>query len=235
MKERILVIEDEPGITLALKDELEFEGFEVEIADNGLAGLEAIQQRRPDLVILDLMLPGKNGFEVCREIRGAGANLPIIMLTARTQPADKVRGLDLGADDYVTKPFQLAELIARVRAVLRRSRPSTGEGSGAETYQLGPLRIDVKKHEVSKGPVRIDLTATEFELLHFMLKRPGQVITRDEFLDSVWGHEIYVTQRNVDSHVATLRKKIEDDPNHPQFILSVRGVGYKLNENPIVS
>lgn len=234
MKKKILVIEDEPGISMAVKDELEFEGFDVELVEDGLTGLESIRGTVPDLVILDLMLPGKNGFEICREVRNNGIAVPIIMLTARTQEADKVRGLDLGADDYVTKPFNLAELVARVRAVLRRYDQSSPEAQQkSDALQVGQLRLDLKRHQLFKGRETVELTQTEFRLLEMLLRRVGEVITRDEFLNSVWGEDVYVTHRTVDTHMATLRKKIEEDPNRPQYILSVRGAGYKLNENPV--
>ena len=198
-----------------------------------MTGLESILHDKPDLVVLDLMLPGKNGFEICREVRRKGVATPIIMLTARTQEADKVKGLDLGADDYVIKPFSLAELTARIRAVLRRTeKADLAEEQSSVWFQLGQLRVDLKKHEVLKGKERVELTHKEFQLLELLFKHPGEVISRDQILNSVWGEEIYVTHRTVDSHVATLRKKIETEPDRPQYILTVRGVGYKLNENP---
>ena len=233
MKKKILLIEDEAGISMAVKDELEFEGYEVKLVEDGVAGLESILHDRPDLVVLDLMLPGKNGFEICKEARRKGVATPIIMLTARAQEADKVKGLDLGADDYVIKPFSLAELMARIRALLRRTeKAALAEEQSSGGFQLGQLRVDLKKHEVLKGSEKVELTHKEFQLLELLLKRPGEVISRDQILNSVWGEEVYVTHRTVDSHVATLRKKIETEPDHPQYILTVRGVGYKLNENP---
>lgn len=233
MKKKILLIEDEAGISMAVKDELEFEGYQVKLVEDGVAGLESILHDRPDLVVLDLMLPGKNGFEICKEARRKGVATPIIMLTARAQEADKVKGLDLGADDYVIKPFSLAELTARIRAVFRRSeKADLAEEQSSGWFQLGQLRVDLKKHEVLKGREKVELTHKEFQLLELLLKRPGEVISRDQILNSVWGEEVYVTHRTVDSHVATLRKKIEDEPDRPQYILTVRGVGYKLNENP---
>jgi DNA-binding response OmpR family regulator len=232
MKKKILVVEDEPAIAMALRDELEFEGFDVTVAEDGNRALETMLAARPDLVVLDLMLPGRNGFEVCREARRSGFDAPIIMLTARAEGVDKIRGLDIGADDYVTKPFQLAELVARIRAVLRRSEKCAAEPAAARVFQIGPLRVDVRKREVARGREKIELTRKEFQLLELLLARPGEVITRDEFLDSIWGEDVYVTHRTVDTHVATLRKKLEEDPNHPRYILSVRGIGYKLNENP---
>ena len=228
---KILLIEDEPGISMAVKDELEFEGYEVKLVENGVTGLESILHDQPDLVVMDLMLPGKNGFEICSEVRRRGVATPIIMLTARTQEADKVKGLDLGADDYVMKPFSLAELTARIRAVLRRSeKANLAEGGSSDCLRLGELRVDLKKHEVLKGKERVELTHKEFQLLELLFKHPGEVISRDQILNSVWGEEVYVTHRTVDSHVATLRKKIETEPDQPQYILTVRGVGYKLRD-----
>ena len=233
MKKKILLIEDEAGISMAVKDELEFEGYQVDLAEDGVTGLESILHDQPDLVVMDLMLPGKNGFEICREVRRKGVTTPIIMLTARTQEADKVKGLDLGADDYVIKPFSLADLTARIRAVLRRSeKANLAEEGSSGSLRLGELRVDLKKHEVLKGKERVELTHKEFQLLELLFKHPGEVISRDQILNSVWGEEVYVTHRTVDSHVATLRKKIETEPDRPQYILTVRGVGYKLNENP---
>jgi DNA-binding response OmpR family regulator len=227
VKPRILVVEDEPGIRLALKDELEFEGFDVELADNGPAGLAAILRGTPDLVVLDLMLPGQNGFEICREVRARGIRAPIIVLTARNQDVDKVRGFDLGADDYVTKPFSLAELVARIRAVLRRTQ-NDGE---RDVLEVPPLKLDLRRHAAFKGEAELQLTDTEFRILALLMKRRGEVVTREDFLDQVWGDQVYVTHRTVDTHVASLRKKIEDDLEHPAYIVSVRNVGYRLNEN----
>lgn len=227
MPQRILIVEDEPGIRVAVKDELEFEGFEVELAEDGATGLATILRSPPDLVVLDLMLPGRNGFQICQEVRTRGMKTPIIVLTARNQDVDKVRGLELGADDYVTKPFSLAELVARIRAVLRRTQKEP-EG---EILEVRPLKLDLRKHRAFKGEIELQLTDTEFRILALLLKRPGEVITRDDFLKTVWGEEVYVTHRTVDTHVAALRKKIEDDVEHPTYILSVRNVGYRLNEN----
>ncbi|MDA2929195.1 response regulator transcription factor [Acidobacteria bacterium AH-259-O06] len=236
MRRRILIIEDEPGIGMAVKDELQFEGFEVQLLENGSEGFEAILQERPDLVVLDLMLPGKNGFEICSEIRRRGIETPVVMLTARTQEADRVRGLDLGADDYVVKPFSLTELVARIRAVLRRyDRNSVGMPEGSQTFQVGQLSVDLKRQTVFRGEEDINLTRKEFQLLELLLRRRGEVISRDEFLDAIWGEDVYVTHRTIDTHMATLRKKIEDDPAHPVYILSVRSVGYRFNENLTVS
>jgi len=225
--QRILVIEDEPGIRLALKDELQFEGFEVDLAEDGPTGLSAILRSPPELIVLDLMLPGQNGFEICREVRARGIRTPIIVLTARNQEVDKVRGLGLGADDYVTKPFSLAELVARIRAVLRRVQ----KGDDGDVLEVRPIKLDLRKHRAFKDDVELQLTDTEFRILALLLKRPGEVITRDDFLKQIWGEDVYVTHRTVDTHVAALRKKIEDDLEHPAYILSVRNVGYRFNEN----
>ncbi len=236
MKKKILLIEDETGIRMPIKDELEFEGFEVQVREDGLQGLESILSDRPDLVVLDLMLPGKNGFEICQEVRRRGIDTPIIMLTARTQEVDKVRGLNLGADDYVIKPFSLAELVARIRAVLRRSQESgMTKQQEAHTFQLGELRVETRSQEVFQGEKKIKLARKEFQMLVLLLQRPGEVITRDEFLNVVWGEDVYVSHRTVDTHMVSLRKKLEDDPKHPQHILSVRGIGYKLNTDLTVS
>ncbi len=229
MGQKVLVIEDEPGIRLAVKDELEFEGFDVELVDDGAAGVAAILRTRPDLILLDLMLPGRNGFEICREVRAQGIRTPIIVITARNQEADKVRGLELGADDYVTKPLSLAELVARIRAVLRRA--GGGPAVDSAVLEVPPIKIDLRRHSAFKAGVELRLTETEFRILTLLLQRAGEVITRDEFLTEVWGEDVNVTHRTVDTHVAALRRKLEDDLDHPVCILSVRNVGYRFNEN----
>jgi DNA-binding response OmpR family regulator len=181
------------------------------------------------------MLPGKSGFDICREVRQQGRTTPIVMLTARAQDADKVRGLELGADDYIVKPFSLAELTARIRAVLRRTDLQPAEAAPERVLSVGALRLNARKQEVFAGDRKIDLTHKEFQLLEFLLRHPGEVISRDEFLDQVWGGEVYVTPRSVDTHMAALRRKIERDVDHPCYILSIRGAGYKLNDNPVES
>ena len=225
MPPRILVIEDEPGVRLAVKDELEFEGFETELAEDGSRGLAAILRSPPDLIVLDVMLPGENGFEVCQKVRAHGLRTPIIMITARSQEIDKVRGLDLGADDYITKPFGLSELVARIRAVLRRS------GSDQERTALAvqDVRVDLASRRVFKRDLELQLTDTEFRILALLMERAGEVVTRDEFLDAVWGKDVHVSHRTVDTHVASLRKKLEDDVLHPAYVSSVRNVGYRFN------
>jgi DNA-binding response OmpR family regulator len=235
MKKRVLVVEDEPSLAMAIRDELEFEGFEATVVENGIAALDRILKESPDLVVLDLMLPGKSGFDICREVRQQGRTTPIIMLTARAQEADKVRGLELGADDYVVKPFSLAELTARIRAVLRRTEPQPAQPGPEHILTVGALRLNARKQEAFVDDRKIDLTHKEFQLLEFLLRHPGEVISRDEFLDRVWGGEVYVTPRSVDTHMAALRRKIERDADHPRYILSVRGAGYKLHEDPVES
>jgi len=230
-RRRILVIEDEPGIRLAVKDELEFEGFDVELADDGPGGLAAIRRTRPDLILLDLMLPGRNGFQICEAVRAEGLRTPIIVITARNQEADKVRGLELGADDYVTKPLSLAELVARVRAVLRRAGDRAESDGDRDVLEAPPIRIDLRRHQAYKNGVELPLTDTEFRILTLLVRRAGEVIRRDEFLDQVWGEDVHVTHRTVDTHVASLRKKIEDDVEHPACIVSVRNVGYRFHGN----
>ena len=228
MRPRILVIEDEPGLRLAVKDELEFEGFDVTVAEDGPGGLAAIRRSAPDLVVLDLMLPGQNGFQICQTIRSEGIRTPVIVVTARGQEVDKVRGLELGADDYLTKPFGLAELVARVRAVLRRTRHDDDQ---RDVLESTPIKVDLRRHRAFKADRELHLTDMEFRILALLLKRRGDVITRDEFLKQIWGDEVYVTHRTVDTHVASLRKKIEDDAEHPVYIKSVRNVGYRFREN----
>lgn len=233
MPTRILVVEDEPGLRLAVKDELEFEGFTVEIAEDGVTGLAAIRKSSPDLVVLDVMLPGCNGFHVCQTLRAEGNTTPIIVVTARDQEVDKVRGLQLGADDYLTKPFGLAELVARIRAVLRRVQKTTI--TGEDVLEVPPIKIDLRRRRSFKGASEVQLTDTEFRILALMLTRAGEVITRDDFLKSVWGDDVYVSHRTIDTHVATLRKKLEDDPENPVLICSVRNVGYRFRENVATS
>jgi len=229
-RRRILVIEDEPGIRLAVKDELEFEGFDVELAEDGPGGLAAIRQSRPDLILLDLMLPGRNGFQICEALRAEGLRTPIIVITARNQEADKVRGLELGADDYVTKPLSLAELVARVRAVLRRAGGDTPSARSGDVLEAPPVRIDLRRRQAYKHGAELTLTDTEFRILALLVKRAGEVITRDEFLDQIWGEDVHVTHRTVDTHVAALRRKIEDDVERPACIVSVRNVGYRFHD-----
>jgi DNA-binding response OmpR family regulator len=224
---RILVIEDEPQMLLGLRDNLELEGYEVATASDGDEGLQKAASFQPDLVILDVMLPRKNGFDVCRELRARGTVTPVVMLTARSQETDKVLGLELGADDYVTKPFSITELLARVRAVLRRTgtRPS---GTPAESYRIGDLEIDFRIHQARRGKQRVEFTAREFELLRYFVTHIGQVVTREQVLNEVWGYEEFPTTRTIDNFVAKLRQKIERSPHAPEHILTIHGSGYKF-------
>jgi DNA-binding response OmpR family regulator len=223
---RILVIEDEPQMLLGLRDNLELEGYEVQTAADGDEGLQKAATFQPDLVILDVMLPRKNGFDVCRELRARSIATPVVMLTARNQETDKVLGLELGADDYVTKPFSITELLARVRAVLRRSgsRPT----GGADTYRIGDLEIDFRIHQARRGKQRVEFTAREFELLRYFVTHIGQVVTREQILNEVWGYEEFPTTRTIDNFVAKLRQKIEKSPHAPEHILTIHGSGYKF-------
>jgi DNA-binding response OmpR family regulator len=224
---RILVIEDEPQMLLGLRDNLELEGYEVQTAGDGDEGLQKAATFQPDLVILDVMLPRKNGFDVCRELRARSITTPVVMLTARNQETDKVLGLELGADDYVTKPFSITELLARVRAVLRRSsvRPAAG---AADTYRIGDLEIDFRIHQARRGKQRVEFTAREFELLRYFVTHIGQVVTREQILNEVWGYEEFPTTRTIDNFVAKLRQKIEKSPHAPEHILTIHGSGYKF-------
>ena len=224
---RILIVDDEPSIVMAVRDELLFEGFKVESAVDGPEAIKLAHELRPDVLLLDLMLPGLNGFEVCRQLRSEMPEMWIIMLTVRGQEVDRVMGLELGADDYVTKPFSLRELVARIKVGLRRQ---TGRRK-SPLHRLGNIEIDLPSHRVTKNGAELSLTKKEYEILELLLSRPGEVITRDEFLNQLWGEDVYVTHRVIDTHMASLRKKIEDNPNNPKYILSVRGVGYRLDAN----
>jgi DNA-binding response OmpR family regulator len=223
---RILVIEDEPQMQLGLRDNLELEGYEVQVASDGDEGLNKAASFNPDLVILDIMLPKKNGFDVCRELRARSNATPIVMLTARSAETDKVLGLELGADDYVTKPFSITELLARVRAVLRRA--GSQKSTAADSARIGDIDVDFKLHQARRGKTRIEFTAREFELLRYFVQHTGQVVTREQILNEVWGYEEFPTTRTVDNFVAKLRQKIERSPHDPEHILTVHGAGYKF-------
>ncbi len=226
-KERILVVEDEDAILMLLEDDLTMEGYAVATARDGERGLSMAQEGAYDLVILDVMLPRKDGFEVCRELRGSGAGVPIIMLTAKSQEIDKVLGLELGADDYMTKPFSPKELIARVRAILRRGKAPPQR---VEHYGFGDVVIDFKKFETTRDARPVDLTAREYALLRFLIEHRDGAVSRSESLEEVWGGEVEVFPRTVDTHVANLRRKLEDDPSDPSHIVGVRSVGYRFAE-----
>ena len=220
---RILVVEDEASIALALEDDLKKEGYEVEIARDGETANRRAREQVFDLILLDVMLPRMDGFEVCRELRRARVRTPILMLTARTQEAEKVLGLEAGADDYVTKPYSPRELRARIRAQLRRTA-----GELPEVYRFGEVEVDFLRYEVRKAGQRIELTPTEFKLLTALVRHPGRVLTREQLLDEVWGHGVFVTDRVVDNQMTNLRKKIEPVPSQPRHLCNVRGVGYRF-------
>ena len=221
---RILVVEDDPAILRGLSDSLRRESYEVLTAADGESAQRLIKERNPDLIILDLMLPKLSGYEICRKMRSEGNNTPILMLTARGEEGDRVLGLDLGADDYVSKPFSLRELLARIRALLRRSQPARVL---PDQLQVGDVTVDFRSYEAHKGDLTLEMTRREFQLLRALASRPGEVITRSELLDQVWGLEAYPTTRTVDNHVAGLRAKLEQDPAEPAHLITVRGVGYK--------
>jgi len=228
MPKKILIIEDDPGILLSLKDEFESDGYTVSTAEDGEKGLEIAKKQRPDLIILDIMLPVLDGYEVCKRLRMEGDTTPIIMLTVKDKEIDRVLGLELGADDYVTKPFSLRELMARVKAVLRRTEERAKD---LATYNFAQVELDFKKYEAKKKGKKLELTPLEFQMLKLFIQKKEQVLSRDDFLDKIWGEDnTYVSFRTVDSHIANIRKKIEDDPSNPKHIISIRGVGYKFTE-----
>jgi DNA-binding response OmpR family regulator len=221
---RILVVEDDPAILRGLADNLVFESHEVLTATDGETACSLIREKKPDLIILDLMLPRLSGYEVCRQVRRDGVTTPIVMLTARGDEADRVLGLDLGADDYVTKPFSVPELMARVRALLRRAHPSR---TALDEMRFDDVAIDFRRYEARKGGLALEMTRKEFGVLRYLASRAGDVITRDELLNEVWGYEAMPTTRTVDNHIASLRAKVEATPAEPRHLLTVHGVGYK--------
>ncbi len=224
---RILIVEDDVAILRGLKDNLEYESYEVLTAEDGKQGYCLIREKKPDLIILDLMLPKMNGYEVCRKVRDEGVTTPVLMLTARGEEVDRVLGLDLGADDYVTKPFSVPELMARVRAILRRVQRSK-VGDLPSELRFGKVSIDFKRFEAHRAGRILNMSRKEFGVLRLLAARGGEVVTRDELLDEVWGYDQYPTTRTVDNHIALLRTKLEEDPSNPRHLLTVHGVGYKL-------
>jgi DNA-binding response OmpR family regulator len=224
--EKILIIEDDKTILMGMKDDLEFEGYKVSSAEDGKEGLKKAMDGKFHLIILDIMLPGLNGFEVCKKLRESGNTTPILMLTAaKTEEMDKVTGLEMGADDYVTKPVGSREMVARVKAILRRV---SQKEEVLQNFEFGDVSVDFKSHEVLKAGKKLHLTALEFNLLKFFIERKGEVLTRDDILDEAWGDAI-VSPRTIDPHIVHLRQKLEDDPADPVHIVSIRGVGYKFN------
>jgi two-component system alkaline phosphatase synthesis response regulator PhoP len=221
---RVLVVEDEPGIAFALDADLRAEGYDVKVATTGDDALRTMRAERVDLVLLDVMLPGKDGFEVCRELRRAGVRTPIILLTAKSQEAEKVMGLELGADDYITKPFSPRELRARIKAALRRAAPES-----PDLFRFGDTEVDFGRCEVRRGGHTVDLSALEFKLLTAFVRSRGRVLTREQLLDAAWGRDVSLNDRVVDNHIVSLRRKIEPDPARPQYLVNIRGLGYRFD------
>lgn len=224
---RVLLVEDEEGLIITLTDRLRSEGFDVKSAIDGKKGLELASTESFDIIILDVMLPKKNGYDVCRDLRQKNVQTPILMLTAKGETLDKVLGLKLGADDYLTKPFEVIELLARIEALLRRS-PHQANGKSVETFRFGEVAVDFKRAEVTKTGAPVELSAMEFKLLQFLIENRGDVHSRDHLLDQVWGYDAMPTTRTVDVHIAWLRQKLEANPKHPNYIQTVHGFGYKF-------
>jgi len=226
---RILLVEDEPAIAAGVRDDLELEGFAVDLATDGQAASEKAAREHYDLILLDVMLPHKDGFTVCRDLRAAGVRTPVIMLTAKAQEVDKVLGLEFGADDYVTKPFSRRELQARVRAALRRGAMASSTEAPPEVYEFDGVRIDFHRGEAFRNGRKIDLTAMEFKLLRTFLGCPGKVFSIDELCAAVWGKEMFITDRVVYTHMNNLRNKVEAEPQRPRHLITVRGLGYRFD------
>ncbi len=228
MTTRVLIVEDDEAMSIALRDGFQYEGYSVTVAKDGESGLQLATEESPDLILLDVMLPKMTGLDICKNLRGGGSAVPIIMLTARGQEIDKVLGLKLGADDYITKPFGFMELLARAEAVLRRSNPAPAAPSAVETYRFGDVSVDFRRHEAHKADQPVDLSPREFQLLGFFIQHRGEVITREKLLDTVWDYNSIPFTRTVDMHIAKLRKKIEDNPSDPRHIVTVHRLGYKF-------
>jgi DNA-binding response OmpR family regulator len=223
---RILVVEDEPAIALGLEDDLKMEGYQVEVTGDGAIACQRARETPFDLVLLDIMLPGKDGFEVCRELRRTGQTMPIMMLTAKAQESEKVMGLELGADDYITKPFGTRELRARIKALLRRSYAETD----AELYRFSDVEVNFARGEVRKNSAAVELTPIEFRLLGLFIRARGRILSRDQLVDGAWGTDTFGSARMVDNHIAKLRRKIEQDPAKPRHLMNVRGLGYRFDD-----
>ncbi len=222
---KILIVEDEPNMVAGLRDNFEFEGYQVLTAPDGVAGLERALSESPDIVILDVMMPRMSGLDVCKQLKSKKPSMPIIMLTARGQEVDKVVGLELGADDYVTKPFSIRELLARVKAVLRRAGTVPKPG---EKYAFGEVEVNLRSCQVSRKGKALEFSSKEFDLLKYFLNHPGETLSRDRLLEDVWGYDRFPTTRTVDAHIVRLRQKVEPKPEDPRFILTVHGTGYKF-------
>ena len=222
---KILIVEDEPNMVSGLRDNFEFEGYEVITAADGVSGLDRALRESPDLVLLDVMMPRMSGLDVCKQLKAKRPSVPVIMLTARGQEVDKVVGLELGADDYVTKPFSIRELLARVKAVLRRSRaPRQDQGQ----YAFGDVEVNLRSCQVARKGKALDVSSKEFELLKYFLCHAGEALSRDRLLEDVWGYDRFPSTRTVDAHIVRLRQKLEPKPDEPRFILTIHGTGYKF-------
>jgi DNA-binding response OmpR family regulator len=225
---KILIVEDEVNMVNGLRDNLEFEGYEVDTALEGRTGLEKTLRNRYDLILLDVMLPEVSGFDICKTARKEGINTPIILLTAKGEEIDKVLGLEFGADDYITKPFSLRELLARIKAILRRSPIGKDENLDQDFVPLGKIRVNFKNYVAFEGTREVKMSHKEFEVLHYLYMKVGKVIQRDDLMSDVWGIEFDISTRTVDNFILKLRQKIEVDPNNPKVILTVHGIGYKM-------
>ncbi len=222
---RVLLVEDDQMMAIALRDGLESEGYQAEVAENGNTGFRMASEKNYDLIILDLMLPKLSGYDVCKKLRASNNTVPLIMLTARSLDVEKVQGLKLGADDYITKPFSLMELFARMEAVLRRS---TRQVEPPDCYQFDDISLDFKRYQATKGGKPLELSPREFRILKFFIEHRGQVVSRDRLLDGVWSHDSFPSTRTVDTHIAKVRQKIEERSDNPQYLITVHGVGYKF-------
>jgi DNA-binding response OmpR family regulator len=222
---KMLIVEDDQAMAVALRDGFEYEGYSVIVARDGAAGLRMATEKDLDLIILDVMLPRLSGLDICKQLRTVGNDIPIILLTARGQEIDKVLGLKLGADDYVTKPFSFMELAARVEAVMRRASKHVEK---VEAFQIGDLHLDFRKCEATKGGSPLDLSPREFKIMKYFIEHRGEVVSRDQLLDAVWGYDSFPLTRTVDTHIAKLRQKVEDDPGTPHYIITVHRAGYKF-------
>lgn len=224
---KVLIVEDEPSMRMGLTDNLEFEGYHVEHAEDGKIGLQKIVDGDFDLILLDVMLPNMSGFDVCKTARNKGVKTPIILLTAKGEEIDKVLGLELGADDYITKPFSLRELLARIKAVLRRSEGTDAKSSSGKVT-IGKLMLDFGSYNAESEGESVTLSYKEFEILKYLYENKNSTVSRDQLLNEIWGEDVYTTSRTIDNFILKLRQKIEQDPNHPKIILTVHGIGYKL-------
>jgi two-component system alkaline phosphatase synthesis response regulator PhoP len=222
--ERILVVEDEPDLAFGLEDDLKTEGYEVEVVRDGLTASRRAREENWNLILLDVMLPGRDGFEICRDLRRSGSRTPIIILTAKTQEAEKVLGLELGADDYITKPFSPRELRARIKAALRRSSAEV-----PEVYRFSDVEVDFTRAELRRSGATVEITSLEFKLMGAFIRNRGRVLSRDQLLEAAWGRDTFVTDRVVDHHIVNLRRKIEPQPEKPRYLISVRGMGYRFD------